>query len=431
MVLLIISMPICLAESVNPVLDANGNLVSGDGFYREYNELNQLVRVYEGDDNTGNLLHEYIWHPTEERILVKDVYSSGAWKETIYYVDENYVVKENASGEYKEVYIKIDGQLVAQETNGEKQSLHPDHLGSTSLILDSTGSIVENTWYSPFGEVVAGGEDSRFDYTGMEKDEETEEYDYHARMYDSDNGRFNQPDSQIQNVFVPQGLNRYGYVLNNPYKFIDPSGRNYRGLYDSDAVGGAGHSAGIVFNKDYAAYYSQEANSDASKLEMGVKRTVDGSGVYLEANSIEELYDKYGDILSRYDKSFDIETEKTQDDLMKKKMEELYNIGSYNLYGDNCAQRQSSILDAGGVANFRDSVPIIHYYGTQLVQSINRASNYAKSILRSIASTLRSGKKITWYSRKDEESGETRYTYRVGDSKPSNSDYKEIEKEDD
>ena len=35
---LIISIPLIHAQEINYVLDANGNLVTGDSFYREYNE---------------------------------------------------------------------------------------------------------------------------------------------------------------------------------------------------------------------------------------------------------------------------------------------------------------------------------------------------------------------------------------------------------
>ncbi|MBS3097301.1 hypothetical protein J4209_00735 [Candidatus Woesearchaeota archaeon] len=38
-------------------------------------------------------------------------------------------------------------------------------------------------------------------------------------------GKFTQPDTLIQNVYDPQQLNRYSFERNNPYKFIDPDGR--------------------------------------------------------------------------------------------------------------------------------------------------------------------------------------------------------------
>jgi len=42
------------------IYDANGNLVTGDGKYRVYNSLNQLVQLYNGTDTSGILLQEYL-----------------------------------------------------------------------------------------------------------------------------------------------------------------------------------------------------------------------------------------------------------------------------------------------------------------------------------------------------------------------------------
>lgn len=220
---LIVMLPICFAETINPVLDANGNLVTGDGYYREYNELNQLVRI-RNSTSTGTILEEFIWHPTEERILVKDVYENGLLKESIYYVDDNYVYKVNSTNATSEKYIKQDGMTVVQVVDGNKQSMHPDHLGSTSLILDSNGNTVENSWYSPFGETVGGGSQSRLDYEAKEYDEAVKDIDFHFRKYRPDWGKFTQPDTLIQNVYDPQSLNRYAFERNNPIKNSDPNG---------------------------------------------------------------------------------------------------------------------------------------------------------------------------------------------------------------
>lgn len=67
---LTISIPLIHAQEINYVLDANGNLVTGDSYYREYNELNQLIRIRQGNLSTGKVLEEYVWHPVEERILI-------------------------------------------------------------------------------------------------------------------------------------------------------------------------------------------------------------------------------------------------------------------------------------------------------------------------------------------------------------------------
>lgn len=60
-------------------------------------------------------------------------------------------------------------------------------------------------------------------FTGQILDD-TGLYYYGARYYDPTIGRFISPDPIVQSPSNPQTLNRYSYVLNNPLKYIDPSG---------------------------------------------------------------------------------------------------------------------------------------------------------------------------------------------------------------
>ncbi|GEM_PF-5653187 len=59
----------------------------------------------------------------------------------------------------------------------------------------------------------------RLDATGL--------YYYGARYYDPAIGRFISADTVVQNLANPQTLNRYSYVVNNPLRYIDPTGRVY------------------------------------------------------------------------------------------------------------------------------------------------------------------------------------------------------------
>jgi RHS repeat-associated protein len=63
----------------------------------------------------------------------------------------------------------------------------------------------------------------RLDNTGL--------YYYGARYYDPVIGRFISPDTIVPDPYIPQSLNRYSYCLNNPLKFVDPSGHD-TGDYD-------------------------------------------------------------------------------------------------------------------------------------------------------------------------------------------------------
>lgn len=106
---------------------------------------------------------------------------------------------------------------------------HPDHLGSSQLMTDRDGDVVQQYGYTPFGKenyknnTLAFSVSSR--YTGQTLDEDTGLYYYGARYYDPELARFIQADSTIPDPEFSQTYNRYAYVYNNPLKFTDPTGQ--------------------------------------------------------------------------------------------------------------------------------------------------------------------------------------------------------------
>ena len=154
-----------------------------------------------------------------------DVYYNNTKNYTVYYVSKEYVVIENQTGNYTEEYIYQDNALVAQvDTNGNKIAVHPDHEGSSTTFTDSQGNLLETTFYSAYGEILSGGKTSRFDYEGKEFDSVIQDYDFGFRKYKPDPPIFTQPDTLIQNIYDPQGLNRYSFERNNPLRNTDEDG---------------------------------------------------------------------------------------------------------------------------------------------------------------------------------------------------------------
>ena len=45
----IISLPVIFADELNLQYDSVGNLITGDGFYREYDGFNHLIRIKSGN----------------------------------------------------------------------------------------------------------------------------------------------------------------------------------------------------------------------------------------------------------------------------------------------------------------------------------------------------------------------------------------------
>ncbi len=158
-------------------------------------------------------------------ILVKKFYEAGALKETILYPTRTFVRVENSSGTYDYTYVKHEGQLVAQlNPDGTKYFVHGDHEGSTSVITDTSGRMLENTTYTPYGEILSGGAVSRFDSEGKEYSSYVGDYDFNFRKMKPEWGLFTQPDTLIPNIYDPQSLNRYAFEKNNPYRYVDPDG---------------------------------------------------------------------------------------------------------------------------------------------------------------------------------------------------------------
>ncbi len=202
--------------------DANGNLIYGFGQYYEYDSFNKLIRVRQLNAN-GNIIAQYWYDADGNRI--KKLLVSATGNQSIYYIG-NFVQIRNSSGVFNTTYYYDRDSLVAERRyDNQLYFYHPDHLGSTSLITNITGDVVDLTNYDPYGLVTEGGS-SRYLYTGKEKDRETNLEYYGARYYSPYVSRFIQPDMNIPDIYNPQDLNRYSYVRNNPYKYVDPTGNN-------------------------------------------------------------------------------------------------------------------------------------------------------------------------------------------------------------
>lgn len=107
--------------------------------------------------------------------------------------------------------------------------IHSDHLGGTSVTTDANGGNVKQQAYYPFGGVRPNGDTLGTDYgfTGQKLDASDGLMYYNVRYYSAFLGRFTQPDTIVPNLYNPQSLNRYSYVLNNPLRYSDPSGNCY------------------------------------------------------------------------------------------------------------------------------------------------------------------------------------------------------------
>lgn len=112
--------------------------------------------------------------------------------------------------------------------------LHRDYLGSIIGITDKDGNFKEKRHFDAWGNIVKLTDGNNvaltkfgvFDrgYTGHEHLLGVGLVHMNGRLYDPVVHRFLMPDNFVQDPYSTQFYNRYGYVLNNPLKYTDPSG---------------------------------------------------------------------------------------------------------------------------------------------------------------------------------------------------------------
>lgn len=206
--------------SIINIYDANGNLVTGDGRYYEYNDANQFARVRQGDQ-TGPVIAEYFYDSAGQRIKKIE---NGV---ITYYVGKHFEKQVGWSNAGNTSYYFGEGgeRVAKKDPAGNIFYYHLDHLDGINVVTDSpSGTSVSRTDYLPFGDVRAGSSGSeKYTYTGKEKDK-TDLYYFNARYNSPEFRHFTQADIAEPDYADPQDLNRYAYVGNNPLSYVDEDG---------------------------------------------------------------------------------------------------------------------------------------------------------------------------------------------------------------
>ncbi|MFT7389202.1 MAG: RHS repeat-associated protein [Candidatus Endobugula sp.] len=243
--------------------DAVGNTLSDGERSYQYSAMNRLSQL---THNTSGVEAIYTYNTLGQR--VRKQLSTG---EDIHYVYGQYGQR---LGEYtatgnriKEYIYSTQGgavELIAQiDAEGNIGYIHTDHLMTPRIITD-TSKVVVWRWKSDAFGATAPNEDPDGDgtnvtldhrFAGQWLDSESGLYYNYFRYYDPSTGRYLRSDP----IGLAGGMNTYGYVYQNPLKYIDPLGLDVivtlyqgQGANIADHIG-IGTTTGLNANQTYGA----------------------------------------------------------------------------------------------------------------------------------------------------------------------------------
>lgn len=185
-----------------------------------------LPRTVTKNGSTWTLLYDAFGH------RVKKAGPDG----TTLYVGDLYELRETSSG-IKHVF-HVDGtdgpvaEVIYDGVTTTPSYVVSDPLGSTSVMLDASGTVTDRFYFQPFGKRI-NADGTAFSgavgpmkngFTGQESDEAFGLINFKGRMYDPVLKRFISADPLVTYPGFGQSWNPYSYALNSPLSFNDPSG---------------------------------------------------------------------------------------------------------------------------------------------------------------------------------------------------------------
>ncbi|MGH8084026.1 MAG: RHS repeat domain-containing protein [Lysobacter sp.] len=203
--------------------DAQGNVANKNGNTFSFDYGNRLRTSTAG----GTI--SYIYDGLGRR--VRDLVSGQGSKYSLYSQTGSLMFDSDLRKQQRHQYIYLGGSLVATREQDivtgtySNRYQHTDALGSPVVVTNQARGVLERGEYEPFGQVLNRALKDGPGYTGHVEDAATGLVQMQQRYYDPMLGRFLSVDPVVANASNGANFNRYRYANNNPYKFVDPDGR--------------------------------------------------------------------------------------------------------------------------------------------------------------------------------------------------------------
>ena len=179
-----------------------------------YNEINLPINI-----GSSGKYYFYTYNAKGEKLRrFANIIESRYYNDGIEYVNDT--LKKIDIINIEDGLIKIKGN------NINYLYFLKDHLGNTRVVLNANNGVnkmVQKINYYPFGKAHTKVVDTinRYLYNGKEMQDSSGFYDYGARYYNPNIGRFLTIDRYAEKYYM---LTPYQYAANNPIKYIDVNG---------------------------------------------------------------------------------------------------------------------------------------------------------------------------------------------------------------
>lgn len=204
--------------------DSHGNTTSKSGQAFVFDAVNRMSEV------TGKQTYRY--DGQGRRVQTTD--ADGRTTFWIYSQSGQVVYTSEARRSQNLAYIYLGNTQVATRAVAWESGTttvryqHTDSLGSPVAETDALRNIVKRNSYTPYGETFGSTVVDGTGYTGHVMDRGTGLTYMQQRYYDADLGRMLGVDPSGVELTNGQNFARYSYGADNPYRYIDPDGRDVR-----------------------------------------------------------------------------------------------------------------------------------------------------------------------------------------------------------